>query len=67
MLFCRRAVIIKENTGLPGGAGGKEHKMKKRIAALLFAGILALAPAGGTAFDPTGGGYLADGKRDRRG
>lgn len=30
--------------------------MKKRIAALLFAGILALAPAGGTAFDPTGGG-----------
>ena len=37
--------------------------MKKRIAALLFAGILALAPAGGTAFNPTGGGYLADGKR----
>lgn len=30
--------------------------MKKRIAALLFAGILALAPAGGTAFNPTGGG-----------
>ena len=46
---------MKENTGLPGGAGGKEDKMKKRIAALLFAGILALAPAGGTAFNPTGG------------
>ena len=30
--------------------------MKKRIAALLFAGILALAPVGGTAFNPTGGG-----------
>ncbi len=37
--------------------------MKKRIAALLFAGILALAPAGGTAFNPHLGGYLADGKR----
>ena len=41
--------------------------MKKRIAALLFAGILALAPAGGTAFDPTGGGYLTNGKCDRSG
>ncbi|HIR61293.1 MAG TPA: hypothetical protein IAB37_06955, partial [Candidatus Faecivivens stercoravium] len=30
--------------------------MKKRIAALLFAGILALAPAGGKAFNPTRGG-----------
>ena len=62
MLFCGKAGIIKENIKLPGGAGGKEDKMKKRIAALLFAGILALAPAGGTASNPTGG-YLADGKR----